>query len=332
MKSATIQDIADLANVSKATVSRVLNNSATVNDGKRRAVLEAVSQLSYQPNSSARSLASGRSMTIGILTQEIGSAFYDTISKGLINGLAGTGYSPIFCDGQWELTSALQGIDSLIARQVDGLVLIGGEIPEADLVQLSERCWTVVVGRKIATEKIPSFSVDNVQAGYIATKHLIDLGHVHIATVCGIATQQDAIDRHIGYETAMKEAKLPIDPDLVFNGDFSARGGVMAVNSLIAKRKHFTAVFAANDLSAMGVRLALYRLGFRVPDDVSIVGVDDQAESSYMTPPLTTVHQPAIELGTRAAQGIVRLLSYHKCDSHQLPVSIRVRESAKRIS
>ena len=135
----TITDIANRANVSKSTVSRVLNNSSPVHEDKRRAVVEAMKALGYQPNAFARSLARGRSMTIGVLTQNIGSPFYDSIARGIMDCLAGTEYSPIFVDGQWQPEVGSEGVRTLLGRRVDGLVLIGGAIPVEELTRLRSR-------------------------------------------------------------------------------------------------------------------------------------------------------------------------------------------------
>lgn len=327
----TIQDIAELANVSKSTVSRVLNNTSAVNDEKRRAVLEAMKTLKFEPNVFARSLAGGRSMTVGIVTQNIGSPFYDAIAQGVIQGLAGTGYSPIFVDGQWQQSTESEVIRTLLGRKVDGIVLIGGDVPAAELDELREQLPTIVVGRELQGWESQCIFVDNVDAGYRATRHLIDFGHRDIALVRGIKHQQDAIRRYEGYVQALAEAGIDYNPDLVYQGDFSGGAGVLAVNSLLSRGVHFTAVFAANDMSAFGARLALSRHGIRVPEDVSLIGFDDQAEAAFMTPPLTTMRQPAVEMGAAGAMALVHLI---RGETYQLPefsVQLQPRESVSRL-
>ena len=327
----TIQDIANRANVSKSTVSRVLNNNTAVHQDKRMAVLEAMKTLGYEPNVFARSLAGGRSMTIGIVTQNIGSPFYDAVAQGVISGLAGTGYSPIFVDGQWQKSTESEVIRTLLGRKVDGLALIGGDVPVQELNQLRDRLPTIVVARELAGWDNQCIYVDNVDAGYRATKHLIDLGHRNIALVRGIKDQHDAIQRFEGYSKAMSEAGIDLEPDLVYQGDFTAQSGVLAVNSLLARSTSFTALFAANDMVAFGARLALYRLGIRVPEDVSIIGFDDQAEAAFMTPPLTTMRQPAVEMGTAAASSLVKLIHGESYQLPKLAIELKHRESVTRL-
>lgn len=327
----TIQDIADHAQVSKSTVSRVLNKNTAVNEDKRTAVLAAMKTLGFEPNLAARSLAGGRSMTLGVLTQNIGSPFYDALAQGVIHGLAGSGYSPIFVDGQWQQSTEIESIRTLIGRRVDGLLLIGGDVPVEQLNQLRERLPTIVVAREVVGWENQCIHVDNVQAGYEATKHLIDFGHQRIALLRGIKEHPDAIQRFEGYAKALTEAGIEFDTDLIYQGDFSGQSGVMAVNSLISRGIHFTAIFAANDMVAFGARLALSRHGMRVPEDISLVGFDDQAEAAFATPPLTTMKQPAVEMGTAAANALVKLIHDEQYELASLPVELQRRESVARL-
>ena len=327
MNKVTIQDIARAANVSKSTVSRVLNGTAVVNEEKRQAVLAATERLEFRPNVVARSLASGRSMTIGILTQNIGSPFYDTVAQGVIAGMAGTGYSQIFVDGQWEQTTESEVIQTLLGRNVDGLVLIGGALPVDELNELKDKLPTIVVGRKVDGWDDQCIHVDNVDAGLRATRHLLDLGHRDIAFIRGIKDHPDAIDRCTGYTQALTDAGIVSNPDLVIDGDFSGEAGVLAINCLMERELHFTAVFAANDMVAFGARLALYRHGLRVPEDVSVVGFDDQAEAAFATPPLTTMRQPAAEMGSAAAEALIRIINGEDFEVPPLQIELQARES-----
>jgi len=328
---ATIQDIAKQANVSKSTVSRVLNNTSVVENSKREAVLEAMRALDYQPNVIAQSLAGGRSMTIGIVTQNIGSPFTDTIAQGVISGLAGTGYSPIFVDGQWKQSAESEVIRTLLGRNVDGLVLIGGNVPAADINNLRDQLPTIVVARELDGWDGQCIHVDNEDAGYRATQHLLNFGHQDIAVVRGIKEHPDAINRHKGYTRALTDAGITPVAELVYQGDFSAQSGVMAVNLWIARGTHFTAVFAANDMVAFGARLALHRHGIRVPDDVSVIGFDDQAEAAFMTPPLTTMRQPAAEMGAAGASAITKLIAGESFELPKLSIELQSRESVSRL-
>lgn len=330
MKNVTIQDIANEAKVSKATVSRVLNNTSPVSPDKRRAILEATERLGFEPNVVARSLAKGRSMTIGVLTQNIGSPFYDSISQGVIAGLGGTGYSPIFVDGQWQRGIEVEAIRALLGRRVDGLVLIGGGIPSDELEELCRPLPTIVVARKLPPAQHHCIYTDNLDGGYRATRCLLENGHREIAFIRGILHHPDAIDRFEGYKKALEEAGVTLDPQLVLDGDFTAESGVRAVEELFARKQSFSAVFAANDTTAFGARLALYRRGVRVPEDVSIIGFDDQAEAAFMAPPLATIRQPGREMGVRASRALLDLIDGKPFGSESLDGELQLRESVGR--
>ena len=297
---------------------------------KRQAVLEATRRLGFQPNVVARSLARGRSMTIGVLTQLIGSPFYDSVSQGVIAGLSGTGYSPVFVDGQWQMTEEVDAIRALVGRRVDGLVLIGGDVPADEIAELCQDMPTVVVARQLARQQYHCISMDNVAGGYAATRYLIEHGHKQIAMIRGLAHHSDAIDRRQGYERALREAGITPDPALMVDGDFSAESGVSAVDRLLAEGRSFTAIFASNDQMAFGARLALFRRGLKVPEDVSLIGFDDQLESAYMLPPLTTVRQPAREMGAQASQAVLALIAGRQPAPSLMQGQLQIRESVSR--
>ena len=331
-KGITIEDIAAVAKVSKSTVSRVLNDSTAVHPEKRRAVLEAADRLGFKPNVVARSLASGRSTTIGVQTQIIGSPFYDAISQGVISELNGTGYSPIFVDGQWQRSEEMKAIRALLGRRVDGLVLIGGDIPGSELAQLCSDLPTIVIARQLPSDRHHCIYTDNVEGGYRATKHLIDYGHRQIAIIRGIEHHPDAIDRFHGYKKALAEAGITFNPGLVVDGDFSAEAGVAGIEELYSRSRPFTAVFASNDMTAFGARLALHRRNVRVPEDISMVGFDDQAESAFMSPPLTTVRQPAKEMGALASRSLLALIDGQSFESQAFSGQLQIRESVARLN
>jgi LacI family transcriptional regulator len=287
--------------------------------------------LGYQPNVFARGLASGRSMAVGVITQQIGTPVYSMIIQGLIHGFGGTGYSPLIADGQWKEGTELDAIQSVVDRHVDGLVLIGAGISLPELNSLRTQLPTIVVAKQIPGWSDQCVYVDNRAAAYDATRHLIDFGHRKIAMICGIKHHPDAINRLEGYSMALAEAGIELDPLLIQEGDFTAQSGLIGVNGLLARGRPFTAVFCANDMMAFGARLALQRHGIRVPDDVSIVGFDDQAESSYVSPPLTTVRQPGVEMGELAARTLLKMIQGEPCKVPILHGELQYRESVARV-
>ena len=329
-KKPTIKDIADKAKVSKSTVSRVINNSRSVNEKKRKAVLAAMKKLDFKPNQLARGLAGGRSNTIGVVTHDIGSPFYDSVARGVAIGLGASPYSPIFIDGQWNATVEQDAIYTLIERRVDGLILIGGTVAQKKLSKIRDEIPLVVAGRDIPEWEDGCFFIDNFAGGYEATRYLIESGHHEIAFISGIKNHQDAIRRKKGYTQALKDAGIEINEALILEGDFRAPSGVLAAESLLSRNTRFSAIFASNDEMAIGARLYLYRRGIRVPEDVSVVGFDDQPTSAFVTPPLTTVRQPAFELGGVAAKALVHLLDDEPYEVPELATKLIIRESVAR--
>lgn len=327
----TIKDIADTANVSKSTVSRVLNKNTPVNEQKKRAVLAAMEKLQYRPNLAARSLASGTSLTLGIVTQNIGSPFYDSVTQGVILGMSDSGYSPIFGDGQWNPETEARVIETLVDRNVDALVMVGGSLNGDQIQNISGDKPIVLVARRLKDWDTPMVAIDNVQAAKQAVNYLIDSGHRRIAHVKGIPEHQDAVDRYEGYCQALAEANIELQDDWVVSGDFSSQSGVMAIESLLMRGESFTAIFAGNDEMAFGIRLGLYRRGIRVPEDISIIGFDDQPSSAFMTPPLTTVAQPASEMGIAAAKLALSKLTNDPYTPPELKAELILRESVKQI-
>ena len=326
-KKITIQDIAQKASVSISTVSRVLNGTVPVAEPKRSAVLTAVAELNYRPNTYAQSLARGQSLTIGILTQNVSSPFYDAILRGVLQEIGESDYSPIFADGYWHPTKEKRALQTLLDRRVDGLIVLGGSTPDSLLLRIDRHTPLIVVGRTIDALAHRCLSLDDFQGGSMATTYLAELGHQRIAHITGLLNHQDAVERREGYAHALRDAGLEPDPELIVEGDFSEQSGVLAVEMLLERGRTFSAIFAANDQMAFGARLALFRRGIRVPDDVSLIGFDDQPLSAYMTPPLTTVRQPAVEIGARAGRAILALLQDEQVVLARFPAQLVVRES-----
>jgi len=300
----TLEDVAREAGVSPSTVSRVINGSAKVRPSKLKAVLEAIERLGYQPNLMAKGLAQGKSLTIGVMVQEISSPFYGEIVKGIEQGLDGTLYHPVFSTGHWQLEQEMEALRVLSARQIDALIVLDSLVPEEYLLRLARKMPLVLFGRRIKGLERSTLLVDNFRGAYLGTRHLIELGHTQIAHIAGPAHHPDAKERLEGYRKALEEAAIPFDPGLVVGGDYLETSGVLAVEHLLSRRVRFTAIFAANDQMAMGVMLALHRRGIRVPEDISLVGFDDLPGSSYIHHP-TPDHRASAEprVGPRSRQG-----------------------------
>lgn len=329
-KNITIQDIAERANVSISTVSRVINSTAPVAPETREKVLGVIAELNYKPNLFAQGLAGGHSRTIGVLTQLIGSPFYDVILRGILKGIDGSGYSPLFADGGWDAEKDLIALNMFIQRQVDGLILLNGHAPEEILIEIASQIPMIIVGRDIPNLKEQCLPFDDFNAAQTATQYLIQSGHQRIAHITGLKNHQDAIERQDGYLMALRDAGIEPNPDLIIEGDFTEPSGVMAVEMLLMRGHIFSAIFAANDQMAYGARLALYRRGLRVPEDVSIIGFDDQAPSAYMIPPLTSIRRPPLEIGEATGQALVNLMQGQSVTLPKFRSTLIIRESVIR--
>jgi LacI family transcriptional regulator len=324
----TIRDVAAAAGVSAATVSRVLSGSVPVTAERRAAVLSAVSRLNFHPSLTAQGLARGRSWEIGVMAQGIASSFYALMLAEIADVLRGSGYQPVFAEGSAELV--IGALDTFMRRNVDALIVVGGQTPDRLLLDVAARMPLVAVARTIAGREGQCLQVSSVEGARAATRHLLELGHRRIAHVMGIPSHEHSAERLAGYRQALAEAGVRYDPALVVTGDFEETSGYEALQALFRRRLRFSAVFAGNDQMAYGALLALYRRGLRVPQDVSVVGFDDQRGASFTTPPLTTVRQPAAQMGRAAAEGALRVLRGEPLALPTFATELVVRESTAR--
>jgi DNA-binding LacI/PurR family transcriptional regulator len=312
----TIYDVARLAGVSTATVSRALNGTGQIAPSTRAAIEAAVEQLGYRPNTIARSLVTKSTQTIAFLLPDITNPFYAALVSGIQGYALSHGHTMLLCTTEGDAEREEQYLSLLRAKQVDGALVDGLLLPPDRIARFVEDGFPIVcLDRDIDSNSIPLVQVDNRLGGRIATQHLIDLGHDRIAHVTGARTLRISEDRLAGYRDALAAISVTPDPQLIAEGGFTEEGGYAATRTLLESGHEFTAVFAANDLSALGVLSALAANGRRVPDDVSVVGFDDVRLSAFTTPPLTTVRQPAAEIGQRATELLIDL-------THGRPVRI----------
>ncbi len=312
-------------------MSRILNGTAKVSPDKRKAVETAIAEMKFEPNQLAQGLKSGRSMTIGIVVQDIASPFFDETLHGVDEGLKGTGYASVIVSGHWNAEEEAARIKLLLARKVDGIILLSGRIADNTVLEFARDKPIVATGRALQSKTAVGFKLDNAHGAYLATRHLIELGHRRIAFVTGPANNTDASERQKGYQRALQESNIAFEESLVVEGNFHEASGLMAINRLLETQQQFSAVFAANDLSAYGVRLGLYRKGIRVPEDISLIGFDDLPSSLYTTPPLTTIHQPLYDMGLLATRTLLGLISGTEVDLTLPDLELIARETTRRI-
>lgn len=327
----TLAMVAETAGVSPSTVSRILTGHAKVSDEKRKAVESAIAKLNYQPNALARGLAQGRTHSIGVLTQDINSPFYGEAHRGIEDTLEATGVVPLFVSGHWNLRDEIERMTHLLSRRVDGVIVLTGRLADDQLLDYARRVPIVVTGRSLKGNNVASMRVDDFKGAVSAVQHLIELGHRRIAHIAGPQDHADSVERLRGYRQALEQAGIPYDKKLVVYADFHEPSGVLAINQLFESRQSFSAVFASNDQTAFGARLALHQRNIRVPEDISLVGFDDLPAASYTIPPLTTVHQPVYELGVAAAQALLKLIDGGRTKALLPEPHLVVRNSTTRL-
>jgi len=298
---ATIKDVAELAQVSTATVSHVINNTRSVRSSTKEKVNKAVKELNYKPNAIAQSLRNKKSKTIGLILPDNTNPYFAEIAWSIEYASRNNGYSVILCNSDGNSKREDFFIQLLIEKQIDGLILVSAGESKQNLLKLQKiNIPVVLVDRNSPEISIDSVQIDNRAYGCIATKHLIALGHEKIACITGPNNITPSYDRVIGYFNALQEHCISINKDYVIRGDFKPQGGYLACKALMALPIPPTAVFACNDLMAYGVMRAIAEADLVISHDISLIGFDDIYLSAYTNPPLTTIRQPRMEMGQEA--------------------------------
>ncbi|HML46567.1 MAG TPA: LacI family DNA-binding transcriptional regulator [Clostridia bacterium] len=309
----TIKDIASLAGVSHATVSRVLNDSPKVNPDTREKVLKLIQELEFSPRVSARALNSGKNYNIGLLIlydifqSQFPTDFLPGILSGLTKRLNRAGYMlSLFLDPS-DGSGDQAGLDALLNRNLDGVIILGLESNTRVAYRISRIHRPIVLlNHRFDDLPISSVMADDEQGAYLATQHLLDLGHRRIAFMEGNPRYDSSASRKKGFCRALSEAGLTPDPSLLCVGQYDETCAHEATQLLIQSGAAFSAMFASNDIMAVGVLQALRKARLRIPEDVSIVGFDDTQFATLLDPPLTTIRKPRTQLGENAA---VRILA-----------------------
>lgn len=328
----SIKDVARLAGVSTATVSRTLAEPDKVTEATRSKVQAAIRRSGYVRNALARSFRMQSTQTIFALVPDIGNPFYSLIIQGLEEVAQQHGYRLLLGDTQNSPVRELEYLQS-VHRQVDGVISLGHTLPHLPTRKGEKPIPLVMACEYLHDASVALVSIDNVAAARQATEHLLSLGHSQIAFINGPAYMPLSKDRLRGYREAIKKAGLSFDKNLVVRGDFSLQSGEQATRALLVDEAQFTAIFAANDAMAIGAIKVLRAYGKAVPSDISVIGFDDIEFAQYVEPPLTTIHQPRREIGRVAMQKTIAALDDGDVWASQevLPHELVVRGStAKR--
>lgn len=308
-----IHDVAKRANVSIATVSRVLNSSrhkVSVETAER--VRQAVKELDYRPNALARALQMSKTMTVGVIIPDISNHYYAEIVRGIQKVADREGYNIILQNTDRNQDRIVKSIHLLTEKVVDGIIFSGGTIsgyePLSAIQKLRNR--VVVIGRHDVN--FPAIMVDNISGAALAVQHLIDLGHSRIGFIGWAENSTTAADRLSGYTGALAQNSCRFDPSLVRKGKLTPASGYSEAKKLLSRKKRPTAIFAGNDLMAFGVIYAAIEMGMRVPEDLAVVGFDNIPLSSFFVPPLSTVEIPMFALGANSMETLIDLIADKK--------------------
>lgn len=328
----TLKDLARMAGVHPSTVARVLNDDPQqrVSEEVRARIIALAREQGYQPNHLARSLRTKRSFVIGTIIPDIANPFFAILFRGIEDALAASGYSVIMANTDDEMAREQRSIKMLRGRQVDGLIIATArrEDPTIDALAAA-RFPFVLVNRH--TDPITSNAVvpDDFAGAATAVEHLIALGHRRIAHIAGSDEMSTGHSRRQGYLEALRRHHLPLDESLIMRGNFRAPGGYEAMRQLLDLPQPPTAIFAVNDLAAVGAIQAIEDAGLQTPRDISIVGFNDLSTVIGTTRLLTTVRLPLHEMGIAAAERLLALTNGEKVSPEPLviPVELVVRQS-----
>lgn len=303
---ATIKQVSEMAGVSLATVSRVINNTGQVKPHTKERVDKAMKALGYRPNHIAQSLASNKSNTVGYVVPELHGAFFGAMLSPAELILRNASKHVIISAGHSREEDEINAIESLRDRRCDALILHLEAVSNDYLIQLAkEKVMFILVNRFIPEIAEHCISINNIQGAQSATEYMVNQGHKNIAYISGPPEKDDAQDRLQGHKNALEKARIPFDESKVYSGNFQAHSGNEQAKAILAEHPDVTAIVCANDEMAYGALGAIREKGLSIPSDISVIGFDDVEFSEYTYPRLTTMHYSTRELGEQAARWVL---------------------------
>jgi len=321
----TVKEVAQRAGVSTATVSRVLSGSAGVREPLRTRVLEVARSLAYRPNRAARDLRVRSSRAVGVLIPDIENPFFTSVVCGIEDVLRKTDYSLLLANYNEDPDQESRRLEVFRAEGVCGLIFAASRVPSPLYAELGKAGLALVaVSRLLSRVRIDQVTVANRDGAHAATTHLIQLRHQRIAIINGPLVLTTARDRQTGYEDALREAGLPVDENLIVHCDFRQAAGYSAMLQLLNLAAPPTAVFAASNLLTLGALQAIHERHLEIPGQMAIVGFDEMPWAISLRPPLTTIAQPAYEVGRTAAELLLARVREPALPSRQVVLDTRL--------
>jgi LacI family transcriptional regulator len=310
MKQPTMSDVAERAGVSKATVSHVLNTTRFVKEETRQRVMQAIAELGYRPSAVARSLTTNRTQIIGVIVSDASNYFFAEVLCGIEDVLRPQNYSIIVCNTSEILERESNYLDLLLRQRVDGIIAAATS-QRWDVLSEAETQHTPVVFVDRTFEGLEGtyVGVDNAGGAFQGTKFLIECGHRKIGILAGFQRLSSMRERLAGFSQALQEYEITLPEDWVIFSKLSIEGGQEAMKQILSLPERPTAVFINNNLLSLGALLAVKELGLHCPEDIAIVGFDDHPWAAVSDPPLTVIRQPALEVGQKAAELLLKLIN-----------------------
>lgn len=332
--TATIKQVAEKAGVSKATVSRVLNESKPVRPETRERVLRAIAELNFRPNPTARSLVFKKSRTIGVVITDIANLFVSVLVKGIEKIAFNHGYNIIICNSHGSAEKEIELLLMLRNKQVDGIVFLTSRLEQEHKAFFREASVPIsLVNVSYDESNLVGIRIDNCRAAYDITSYFLKKGFTRVGMIrAPLEDQYTGRERFDGYRQALQDHGVPFNGDLVKTGSLDARDGYRIGREIIKENLNLEALFVACDLMAFGTMKAIFDQGLRIPDDIEVAGFDDVPMSSYYHPSLTTVRQPIDKMGRLAAEMVINLIEGKKIDQWEivLPHEIVLRDSTAK--
>ncbi|WP_028399784.1 catabolite control protein A [Ectobacillus panaciterrae] len=329
----TIYDVAREANVSMATVSRVVNGNPNVKPTTRKKVLEAIERLGYRPNAVARGLASKKTTTVGVIIPDISSIFYAELARGIEDIATMYKYNIILSNSDQNKEKEMHLLNTMLGKQVDGIVFMSENITEEHVEEFEKSPVPIVLAASFDEKSAtPSVNIDYEQAAFDAVKYLLDKEHTRVAFVSGPFEHAAAeVKKMKGYKSALEEAGIAYDEELAVEGEFTYDSGMEAFDKLWELSEKPTAIFVASDEMALGVIHGAQDKGIHIPNDVEVIGFDNTRLATMVRPQLTTVVQPMYDIGAVAMRLLTKYMNKETVEDHAvvLPHRIQFRKSTK---
>ena len=329
----TIYDVAREANVSMATVSRVVNGNPNVKPVTRKKVLEVIDRLGYRPNAVARGLASKKTTTVGVIIPDISNIFFAELARGIEDIATMYKYNIILSNSDQNKDKELHLLNTMLGKQVDGLVFMGGNITAEHVEEFEKSPVPIVLAGSIEeSNKMPSVNIDYEEAVYDSIKEFIEKGHKNIAFVVGpLHEPKNTFKKLRGYQRALQDSGIPYNEELVVEGDYTYDSGIEAIEKLLEVADRPTAILVGSDEMALGVVHGAEDKGYKIPEDFEVITSDNTRLSLMVRPQLTTIVQPLYDIGAVAMRLLTKLMNKEKVSEQivVLPHRIEHRQSTK---